>query len=325
VSPALNGDGKMTLLSWIRFVPPRVKEWVGPVDFDCSKVSVVIPVRDNQTGIDRFFEAFFESHDPATFPREFIIVDNGSVVPVSLHPRFEQHRVPIHVLRCSRPGPACARNDGASVATGEWLLFCDSDCIPTHSFLRGYGSHINGALAYAGYVQAIHADPLSRYYESQEILVPPKVAEERPQYLITANALVWKKAFEEVGGFDERFEFAGGEDVDLGFRLSSIGSLSYAPASVVRHDFSDGFGGFLRRFVRYGAGNRRLAEEYGIDLRPRPFVPNVRSAFNCMAAGLQFFALSWGYHAPRLRGAREPAARGRRGPDPVADVLGTES
>jgi GT2 family glycosyltransferase len=128
--------------------------------------------------------------------------------------------------------------------------------------------------------------------------VPPKVVEDRPQYLITANALVWREAFHAVGGFDEDFLLAGGEDVDLGFRLSQVGSLSYAPCSIVRHDFTDGYRGFVRRFVRYGRGNRLLATRYQIDLRPRVFRPTVRSGYNWFAALIQFLCLSWGYWVP---------------------------
>ncbi len=288
----------MTLLSWIRFVPAKVGELLGPQFFACSDVSLIVPVKDNQVGVERLLSALFANHDRGMLPREVILVDNNSAPPLTISARYEGYGVPIRILRCSEPGPACARNVGATAAQGEWLLFTDSDCVPTASFISGYRPAINGALAYAGYVQAIHSDRLSCYYASQEILVPPKVQEERPQYLITANALVWKAAFEAVGGFDERYRLAGGEDVDLGFRLSAVGSLSYAPESIVLHDFTDGLAGFVRRFVRYGAGNRQLANHYGIDLRPRPFTPNVRSAFNLMIAGLQFVALWWGYHAP---------------------------
>jgi cellulose synthase/poly-beta-1,6-N-acetylglucosamine synthase-like glycosyltransferase len=154
---------------------------------------------------------------------------------------------------------------------------------------------MNGAIAYAGHVCAAGGDCLSRYYESQHILIPPRVAENRPQYLITANALVWRRAFEAIGGFDESFQRAGGEDVDLGFRLSQIGLLAYAPTAVVRHDFNDGYRGFVRRFIRYGRGNRQLASRHGLDLQPMPFVPAEPSVYNWFAAVAQFACLFAGY------------------------------
>lgn len=289
----------MTLLTWIDYTPNRIGNLVAPVVFDCADVSLIVPVKNNQPGVNRFLSALFATHPPYALPREIIIVDNGSTIPTYISPSFQRQGIPVHVLRCDRVGPASARNAGAAVAGGRWLLFADSDCEPTSSFVAGFGDAMSGAIGYAGYVRAAGMDRLSRYYESQHILVPPRVAEDRPQYLITANALVWKDAFEAVAGFDETFSLAGGEDVDLGFRLSEIGSLAYAPGSVVQHDFSDGYRGFLRRFIRYGRGNRLLARRHGLNLRPKPFFPVQPSMYNSAAAVAQFVCLALGYWTHR--------------------------
>lgn len=285
----------MTLLTWIRYTPSRTGSFVAPREFSCADVSLIMPVKDHQSGVDRFLSALFATHTPSSLPREIIIVDNRSTVPVHVPPPFRDHGVPIRVVRCDKVGPASARNAGAAVASGQWLLFTDSDCEPIAGFVAGFEGAMNGAVGYAGFVRAAGKDRLSAYYESQDILIPPRVEDDCPQYLITASALVWKDAFDAVGGFDEGFPLAGGEDVDLGFRLSQIGTLAYAPRSVVCHDFGDGYVGFLRRFVRYGRGNRRLARRYGINLRPRPFAPTQRRIYNWLAALAQFTCLAWGY------------------------------
>ncbi len=72
---------------------------------------------------------------------------------------------------------------------------------------------MNGAIAYAGIVRAERSDPVSQYYDAQSILNPPPLwdnGEDRPAYLITANALVWRQALARIGGLDERFPLAGG-------------------------------------------------------------------------------------------------------------------
>jgi hypothetical protein len=169
---------------------------------------------------------------------------------------------------------------------------------------------MNGAVAYAGMVKAERSDLISRYYDSQSILLPPPLwdnGEERPAYLITANALVWRPALAEIGGFNEHFPSAGGEDIDLGLRLWSVGSLSYAPLAEVLHTFEPKLCAFMRRFVRYGRGNRRLAACYQTDLAPHPFVPHNPSPINWLFASLQFLALWWGYHtAAPVRGWSVP-------------------
>jgi tRNA nucleotidyltransferase (CCA-adding enzyme) len=60
-------------------VPPRIS---GPVrvpgTITAGDISIVIPVKDNQAGIDRFLASGAERIDPAGRPREIIIVDNDS-------------------------------------------------------------------------------------------------------------------------------------------------------------------------------------------------------------------------------------------------------
>ncbi len=54
-------------------------------------------------------------------------------------------------------------------------------------------------------------------------------------YLYTSCVMTFKKAFEEIGGFDEFFEQWGAEDVDFGFRLARIGKLRYCRKLPVFH------------------------------------------------------------------------------------------
>jgi hypothetical protein len=81
-----------------------------------------------------------------------------------------------------------------------------------------------------------------------------------------------------------------------------MGRLAYAPESVVKHDFADGFAGFARRFFRYGRGNRLLARRYPINLHPKPFRPARATPFNRIAAFAQFCAMVFGYWAEHLSG-----------------------
>lgn len=264
-----------------------------------NEISVVIPVKDNQKGIDNYLTKFFETHSKIDFPKEIIIVDNNSSLPITLKPDYLNYGLPIKLIECRKIGPASARNKGAEIAKGKWLLFNDSDCIPTKSLLKGYLKADNNSVAYAGNIKSLDNDKLSKYYESQEILIPLKTQDENgnfvPQYLITANSLIWKKSFNQIGGFNEQIGIAGGEDVDLGLRLSQIGNLAYAFDSVAVHDFSDGIIGFYKRFKRYGEGNRIVQELWDTDLKPRLFRPNERNLANELLAKFQFIGLKLGY------------------------------
>jgi GT2 family glycosyltransferase len=189
---------------------------------------------------------------------------------------------------------------GAAAAHGTWLLFTDSDCIPTSTFISGYVDGSRGAIAYAGFVKGSPPERLlTKFYDQEGVLLPyftDKVnGDPAPLYIVTANALVWKLAFDACGGFSELFHEAGGEDVELSVRLWKIGSLECAYGSVVMHDFSDGYRGFWRRFVRYGSGNRVVEATTGIVMRPLHCRPSIPTLYNLCAKQVQYGALRFGY------------------------------
>jgi GT2 family glycosyltransferase len=289
----------MTLISRTGYRPAIKKVLTAPLLTAAGQISIIIPVKNNQQGINRFVEALLKTHALEAFPGEVIIVDNNSGTPVTL-PSAAKPAI-FKVLSCSKPGPAAARNISASHAQCPWLLFADSDCIPTPTSISGYIEAQNGAIGYAGDVKANRNDLFSQYYQSQEILLPPEVlstgTDPLPDYLVTANCLIWKTAFDEVGGFNETFPFAAGEDIDLGFRLRTIGRLAYAPGSTMLHQFEPGLRNFISRFVRYGKGNRIVSQLYGLNLQPRPFAPVCKKPVNYLLAWLQYQSMRRGYRS----------------------------
>ncbi|MEH2227719.1 glycosyltransferase [Nostoc sp.] len=289
----------MTLISKVGYEPKKKANLIAPLKIKPSDISIVIPVRDNQKGIDLFLSNFFNTHIPKIYPKEIIIVDNNSKKPIVIHKQFQINGLEIILLKCSKIGPAAARNLGLSCSKGDWILFTDSDCIPCESWITGYINSMNGSIGYAGNVKAWGSNFLSKYYQTQEILVPLKIIDREknisPEYLITANTLIWKPAIEKIGGFNEDINIAAGEDIDLGWRLLELGNLSYAFNSIVYHNFDDGILGFVERFSRYGKGNKIISKMYNIDLIPQIFNANQPSFINQFLSKLQYMCLLWGY------------------------------
>ncbi len=291
----------MTMISRLGYKPIKKKARVSNVLCDTKDITIIIPVKDNQFGIDLFLNTFFKTHSENSYPKEIIIVDNNSNPSIQINTIFP---IPVRLIKCATIGPAAARNCGVKHSQTEWILFTDSDCIPTDTLLTGYISVQNGSIGYAGNIRSFGNDIISRYYEQQEILLPPKVYENnytpRPDYLITANCLVWRPAFDEVGGFNEKILIAGGEDIDLGFKLLNIGQLSYAFDSIANHNFGGGLRDFRERFIRYGYGNKIIGELYNLNLKPRIFKPNHSTFVNYLLAFMQYLWLSIGYRKMNL-------------------------
>ncbi len=264
----------------------------------CAKnISIVIPVRDNQNGINRFLKSFFDTQDRKYYPKEIIIVDNNDRLNTKINTTFIGKGINIRVLHCMTKGPGNARNVGWKRAKGEWIFFTDSDCVATESLISGFLKSDNGSIGYAGNVKSIHKGPISAYYETQKILIPLQNEFYEPEYLITANALVYRKALECINGFNPRITIAAGEDVDLGIRLRAYGRLTYCPNAIVIHDFAESVNDFKKRFTRYGRGNRIVGVIYGINMLPEPFQSSVKNPMNEYLSALAHHCLKTGYNS----------------------------
>jgi len=262
-----------------------------------NDISIVIPVKDNQKGIDKLLESVFVSQISEFYPKEIIIVDNNEVMCTKINTKFLGKGIEIKLFHCKTKGPGNARNVGWKRAKGKWILFTDSDCIMTNSSIQEYIKSDNGSIGYAGNVKSIEKGPVSDYYDSQQILIPLQNEFEEPEYLITANCLVYHEALEKINGFNPKIRIAAGEDVDLGIRLRNYGKLTYCKKAIIMHNFDECIDDFKKRFIRYGKGNKIVSNIYNVDLSPEPFAPAVTNSTNNYLSGIQFHYLKKGYES----------------------------
>ena len=277
------------------------------IDFSChydqidsienNRISMVVPTRGPKERLNRLLNSC-RKHFLSTSPAEVIIVDNNPR-PLYSAGDFSLPNTPVRVLHCSKAGAAAARNLGASIATGSWILFCDDDCILTRTTIQGYIRPKPNAIAYAGSVNSFSSDWFSMYYELAGTLKAPESRYKSiygPMYVVTANALVWKKAFDKVKGFNEKFRFAA-EDVDLSLRLWKVGKINHAQESRVLHDFEASWNGFLKRFFRYGRGNRTIEDFYPVNKKPKKkrFGETTKNWSFMLGSWVEYVTLFFGY------------------------------
>jgi glycosyltransferase involved in cell wall biosynthesis len=267
------------------------------IKFD--NISIIIPVKDNQSGINQFLKAFFEFNQPAQFPKEIIIVDNNSKIPVAIDAAFQDKGISIAVIKCEEAGAAAARNLGIDQASGEWILFTDSDCLPTSTFISGYLNLEAKAIAYGGNVLALNNSWLDKFYNTEGTLLP-YIYDNKPLYIVTANALILKEAIIECGYFNTTFKSAGGEDTELCSRLWNIGDIAYNGNSLIIHDFGKGIIRFCKRFYQYGKGEKRIERMRHICGKPKLIKPKSRTLPNYIAMTLFYIFMSLGYYRESL-------------------------
>ncbi|MEE4021522.1 mycofactocin biosynthesis glycosyltransferase MftF [Gordonia sp. PKS22-38] len=222
-----------------------------------ADVTIVVPVRDNQSGVDRLLRAV----DGV----EVIVVDDGSRTPIRVDQR---HRV---IRFDENRGPSAARNAGASAATTDFVAFLDSDVVPTADWLTMLLGHFSDpavaivAPRIVGLSRAAREASMVERYENghssldmgpEECSVVPG---SRVPYVPSAAMVVRRKAF---GGFDESLRVA--EDVDLCWRTHKAGwRVRYDPVAEVAHDHRTDVRSVLQRRRYYGTGAAHLADRHG--------------------------------------------------------------
>jgi glycosyltransferase involved in cell wall biosynthesis/GT2 family glycosyltransferase len=214
------------------------------------QVSVVVLTWNSARHIGAALDAL--GREIARVPAEVLVIDNGSTddsVAIAAA-RLPQARI---VRNPTNRGVARARNQGARLARGRYVLFLDSDTemrpgsldamvrfLDTHPAAAVVGPRLvypDGAFQYSarrfptvpGWRRA-----LARAV-SEEMLDADWSVVQRVDYVIGACQLVRRDVFEAVGGLDDRM-FYGPEDVDLCLRVwRAGGEVYYLPDAVVVH------------------------------------------------------------------------------------------
>jgi len=202
-------------------------------------VAVVIPMfRTGQTTLD-VVQAVLRCRRPDDVTLKIIVVDDYSCDGSA--ECIEQAQLS-HVCVVRQPinmGRSAARNRGAFIATADYLLFVDSDCVPADDrfILRHIATIQAGATVSMGEVSGNndgfwHAYQASALARRKRASVSYGIAMQGS----SQNFAVRRDAFLEASGFDEGYSNYGFEDRDLFLRIEAHGHcFAWTPDAVVRH------------------------------------------------------------------------------------------
>lgn len=196
----------------------------------------------------KYCKLFLESIKHINYDRhnfEAVVVDDGSTPPLA----EEIGEIPPNVRfaycpRTQNSSRAKARNLGASLALGEFLMFVDGDCIIGRSCLTQYENHFNenpaadvvcgsychlsepevpSVISSEFLASLDNLDPYNRHDNRFKLLRinNVKLSEINPSWLlfVSRNFCIRKTLFDKTQGFDETFLGWGSEDTEFAYRL----------------------------------------------------------------------------------------------------------
>lgn len=225
---------------------------------NCPTVSVIIPVYDDSRGLMKCLDAL----DRQTLPKEqfeVLIVDNGSTEPI--RKVVAEFSFATYLFE-GEPGSYCARNSGFAVAKGRYVAFTDADCIPDSAWLAKAVSCFEAdpeacALGGAVHLKLSGSPTAAELYQKVFGFRQAKYISENG-FAVTANLIVRRAIFVEIGGFDETL--LSGGDKDWGHRLHMAGEkIQYAADVVVEHPARATLADLIRKRRRVEAGRMAVA------------------------------------------------------------------
>ncbi len=244
------------------------------------RFSFVIPVYNRPEEASELLESLAGQQCDGGF--EAIVVEDGSATPCQEAVERLAGRLSVTYVAQANSGPAEARNHGVRKASGEYLIFLDSDCVVPPGYLEAVERELSGCPcdAFGGPDRAGEGfTPVQKAinYSMTSFLTTGGIRGGRRRldrfYPRSFNMGVSRELYSRLGGFSNmRF----GEDIDLSLRIFKSGaSCRLFPEAWVWHKRRTDFVKFFRQVHNSGMARINLSKRHPGSLRKVHTLPAV--------------------------------------------------
>ncbi|PSB24648.1 glycosyltransferase family 2 protein [Stenomitos frigidus] len=221
--------------------------------------SVVIPTYNRKPILEKCLQALeqqqFDAGEIAGY--EVVVVDDGSTDGTVDWLQTNASEFPhVRLFQQDHQGPAAARNLGVEKASGDTIIFIDSDLVVTEGFLQAHADGLQSgqrsAVSSQQPLETQNSAPPTPHPISSPVFTygrvintanfddptaePYKITDFSAAYFATGNVAIARIWLEKAGLFDTRFQLYGWEDLELGVRLKQLGlTLIKCPDAVGYH------------------------------------------------------------------------------------------
>jgi len=223
-------------------------------------VSIVVPAY-NAEGIisDCISSLLAQDH-----PSQIIVVDDGSTDGTAAKVEGSEG---VMLIKQENKGPAAARNVGWKAATGDIIIFTDSDCIAPKDWVSRLTAELEEEDVVGGGIEPESRGTLAEEFEQARRDRLYGRTRRHVTALPSCNLAFKRKVLEDSGGFDEDYKRASAEDYELCSRIGLSGTkILYEPAISIIHKHSTTVSGIFHRAYLHGTEIMRYRRGLGGDL-----------------------------------------------------------
>jgi glycosyltransferase involved in cell wall biosynthesis len=202
-------------------------------------LSVVIPTYNRRPILEKCLKALEQQRLEACISGyEVVVVDDGSTDDTVAWLQRDAPRYPhVRLIQQDHGGPAAGRNRGVEHATGDVIVFIDSDLVVTETFLLSHARALERQWQQDGHrLSFTYGAVINTANFENPTSEPHKLRDLSWAYFATGNVAIDRQVLETSGLFDTRFRLYGWEDLELGERLRRMGVvLVRCPEAVGYH------------------------------------------------------------------------------------------